>query len=94
MRFFKTFGYTNFLIYIFIKVYIFIIKKIKILIIIIMCNITPNKPCSIKCSFPACLNKRKNFELYSPKSYFSFPNESSRYVNYVHIYINLIHFSY
>ncbi|CAH1726391.1 unnamed protein product [Aphis gossypii] len=37
-----------------------------------------NSPCGMKCCFPGCLSKRKEDTSTTPKSYFSFPKDSSR----------------
>lgn len=52
-----------------------------------------NSPCGMKCCFPGCLSKCKEDTSTTPKSYFSFPKDSSRYVLFPY-FIKTSFFSY
>jgi len=43
-----------------------------------------NNPCGMKCRFHGCLSKRKNDSSITPRSYFSFSKDSSRYVLFLY----------
>ncbi|CAI6363399.1 unnamed protein product [Macrosiphum euphorbiae] len=43
-----------------------------------MYNTSYNSPCGMKCCIPECQSKRKDDSALTPRSYFSFPKDSSR----------------